>query len=226
MLSYNAIKGAGFMKNEGIIIDSERQKKVTREEYLAANQKLARILNEKKLDYFDYLNLSSTTNLENLKWGLINKLSIALHDNLSLALLNDINDIIKAYKTLENPVTAKDYISELEKNNQKIIAALEEFMNIRIAYANSGRHNNVNIGPCAYISQNYVDWLIRRYQNTTYKIDYNVDFTPNENANFISILGDIKELLRTKYQNYRDGHGDNTILEEKYKSTARKLTIN
>ena len=57
-------------------------------------------------------------------------------------------------------------------------------------------------------------------------IDYNVDFTPNENANFISILGDIKELLRTKYQNYRDGHGDNTILEEKYKSTARKLTIN
>ena len=178
------------MKSEGIIIDSERQKKVTREEYLAANQKLARILNEKKLDYFDYLNLSSTTNLENLKWGLINKLSIALHDNLSLALLNDINDIIKAYKTLENPVTAKDYISELEKNNQKIIAALEEFMNIRIAYANSGRHNNVNIGPCAYISQNYVDWLIRRYQN------------------------------------YRDGHGDNTILEEKYKSTARKLTIN
>ena len=197
------------MKSEGIIIDSERQKKVTREEYLAANQKLAKILNEKKLDYFDYLNLSSTTNLENLKWGLINKLSIALHDNLSLALLNDINDIIKAYKTLENPVTAKDYISELEKNNQKIIAALEEFMNIRIAYANSGRHNNVNIGPCAYISQNY-----------------NVDFTPNENANFISILGDIKELLRTKYQNYRDGHGDNTILEEKYKSTARKLTIN
>lgn len=226
MLSYNAIKGAGFMKSEGIIIDSERQKKVTREEYLAANQKLAKILNEKKLDYFDYLNLSSTTNLENLKWGLINKLSIALHDNLSLALLNDINDIIKAYKTLENPVTAKDYISELEKNNQKIIAALEEFMNIRIAYASSGRHNNVNIGPCAYISQNYVDWLIRRYQNTTYKIDYNVDFTPNENANFISILGDIKELLRTKYQNYRDGHGDNTILEEKYKSTARKLTIN
>ena len=126
------------MKSEGIIIDSERQKKVTREEYLAANQKLARILNEKKLDYFDYLNLSSTTNLENLKWGLINKLSIALHDNLSLALLNDINDIIKAYKTLENPVTAKDYISELEKNNQKIIAALEEFMNIRISYANSG----------------------------------------------------------------------------------------
>lgn len=226
MLSYNAIKGAGFMKSEGIIIDSERQKKVTREEYLAANQKLAKILNEKKLDYFDYLNLSSTTNLENLKWGLINKLSIALHDNLSLALLNDINDIIKAYKTLENPVTAKDYISELEKNNQKIIAALEEFMDIRIAYANSERHNNVNIGPCAYISQNYVDWLIRRYQNTTYKIDYNVDFTPNENANFISILGDIKELLRTKYQNYRDGHGDNTILEEKYKSTARKLTIN
>ena len=97
------------MKSEGIIIDSERQKKVTREEYLAANQKLAKILNEKKLDYFDYLNLSSTTNLENLKWGLINKLSIALHDNLSLALLNDINDIIKAYKTLENPVTAKDY---------------------------------------------------------------------------------------------------------------------
>lgn len=226
MLSYNAIKGAGFMKSEGIIIDSERQKKVTREEYLAANQKLAKILNEKKIDYFDYLNLSSTTNLENLKWGLINKLSIALHDNLSLALLNDINDIIKAYKTLENPVTAKDYISELEKNNQKIIAALEEFMNIRIAYANSGRYNNVNIGPCAYISQNYVDWLIRQYQNTTYKIDYNVDFTPNENANFISILGDIKELLRTKYQNYRDGHGDNTILEEKYKSTARKLTIN
>ena len=51
MLSYNAIKGAGFMKSEGIIIDSERQKKVTREEYLAANQKLAKILNEKKLDY-------------------------------------------------------------------------------------------------------------------------------------------------------------------------------
>ena len=41
------------MKSEGIIIDSGKQRKVTKEEYLAANQKLAKLLEDKKFDYFD-----------------------------------------------------------------------------------------------------------------------------------------------------------------------------
>lgn len=226
MLSYNATKGAGFMKSEGIIIDSGKKRRVTKEEYLAANQKLAKLLEDKKFDYFDYLNLSSDTNLYYLKLGFINKLAITLHDNLSSEMLRDINTIIKAYVTLKNPVTAEEYIKELEKSHQEIIEALNEFMAIRIAYAKTGRHNNVNIGPCGYISQNYVAWLERQYINASYKIDYDVDFTINENANFAAILEEFKNALKNKYQSYSEEYGNNATLEEKYKSIARKLVAN
>lgn len=214
------------MKGEDIVIGSKKQKKITKKEYLAANQRLAILLNDKKFDYFDYLNLGSNTNLYCLKLGFINKLSIALHDNLSSEMLRDINTIIKAYVTLKNPVTAEKYIKKLEKSHQEIIEALNEFMAIRIAYAKSNHHNNVNIGQFSYISQNYVDWLERQYKNTTYKIDYSVDFNFFENFNFDRILGEIKDALKVKYENYSKEYGESASLKRRYKSTAQRLVAN